>query len=1315
MDFKTLLSKKKTIQLPRFVSIRCDMKMRKMPDASKQLDQSSSSDLKVMSQEEEEEKSKKTNFWQRFHIKKQHKTQIEVVSIQSLFRYATIPELFYIVLGTIASLAFGVCLPLALIPFGAMVDSFIDHATNLCSFNLTSLTQQYCPSNVTLTSINFYTIISLCNVSKSNFTLIHYDIKVRTNKQVIILIIIGFVNLISGYIRVILLETSAERQTRTIRQILFQSILKKDVVFFDTHKTGELSVRLTDDINKIHDGIGNKFGSVIEVSTTFTSCIIIGFIKGWKLSLVIFSFAPIIFITLAILLRIVTRMTAIELKAYGRAGIVAEEVISSIRTVLSYNGQEREVQRYEQYLDDAKKCGIRKGVTTGIITGVTYFLLFCTYALGFWYGTKLVWEESYTIGNVFTIFMCITGAFLTLGQASPYFQALYEARVAAYGIWEVIDEPSKINNMNSDKGLIKDDLIGDIHFSNVYFSYPSRPDVPILTNLSFNIKFGQTVALVGSSGSGKSTCIQLLQRFYDPQLGSILIDGKQVNQYNLKWLRKHIGVVNQEPVLFHTTIRQNILFGSDSATNEEIYQAAKIANAHDFIMTLPNKYETLVGERGAALSGGQKQRIAIARALLRDPKILLLDEATSSLDNESEKIVQKALDRVAQGRTTLIIAHRLSTILNADKIIVMQQGEIVEEGDHDSLMKAQGIYFDLVKQQNLRQLEEEEEEESEMEQKEITQLIPGDQTNDDSMEQVHHKLAMDSGTESVISAVHEIKSSLAGDKFHKNDDEKMSKLKVFQECNENVQKQKVFLYILLYLIFGVISLVSPSIQGYFFAQSGEALTKRLRSKAFRAILRQEIAYFDQENHSTGALCTRLATEASAVKSASGVRFGLIFQHIFGMIVGILIGFVYSWQLTLLMLVFLPFILFGGILEIRLTTYFASKDKQILENAGKVAIETIQNIRTVIQLTKETHFYDEYSQILDTLHRSSIKRVHILAILFSVANAAIYFATAAFTSYSTFLFEQRAVPFENGFMVLNTVVFAARTIAQELALFPDYGKAIQAAENIFKLLNRKPTIDNQSKDGIEMTDFTGQLDFEDVYFYYPNRPQSTILRNFKLNIKPGQNIALVGTSGCGKSTTIQLIERFYDVNMGRLLIDSKDIRTLNLQWYRSQIGIVSQEPVLFDMSIRENIAYGDNSRKDIPLDEIIQVAKNANIHDFIKVLPDGYETNCGAKGTQLSGGQKQRIAIARALLRNPKILLLDEATSALDSENEKIVQDALNRAQQNRTSITIAHRLSTIQNADMIFVFHNGIIVESGNHEELLALGGRYYRLATINK
>ncbi|CAF3233074.1 unnamed protein product, partial [Rotaria sp. Silwood2] len=448
-----------------------------------------------------------------------------------------------------------------------------------------------------------------------------------------------------------------------------------------------------------------------------------------------------------------------------------------------------------------------------------------------------------------------------LGQASPYFQALYEARVAAFGIWKIVDE---INNVDSDKGLTKDDLIGEIHFSNVYFSYPSRPDAPILNNLSFNIKSGQTVALVGSSGSGKSTCIQLLQRFYDSQLGSILIDGKQINEYNLKWLRKHIGVVNQEPILFHTTIRENILLGSDSATNEEIYEAAKMANAHDFIMTLPNKYETLVGERGAALSGGQKQRIAIARALLRDPKILLLDEATSALDYESEKIVQKALDQVAQGRTTLIIAHRLSTVRNADKIIVMQQGEIVEEGDHDSLMKAQGIYFDLIKQQNLCQFEEEEEEEElRLEQKEITKLMSGDETNNDLIEQVHHKKTIDSATQSVISAVYGMKNSLAGYKLHENDDEKKIAIKE-RKKNTTVDILQMNKPEWIFIAIGCIaaSINGAREPGYMFAQSGEALTKRLRSKAFRAILRQEIAYFDQEKHSTGVLCTRLATEAS---------------------------------------------------------------------------------------------------------------------------------------------------------------------------------------------------------------------------------------------------------------------------------------------------------------------------------------------------------------------------------------------------------------------------------------------------------------------
>ncbi|CAF1480710.1 unnamed protein product, partial [Rotaria sordida] len=336
--------------------------------------------------------------------------------------------------------------------------------------------------------------------------------------------------------------------------------------------------------------------------------------------------------------------------------------------------------------------------------------------------------------------------------------------------------PSKINN-DQEIGLKKDDLIGDIQFSNIHFSYPSRSDVAVLTGLSFHVKCGQTIALVGSSGSGKSTCVQLLQRFYDPNSGSIFIDEKPINEYNLKWLRQHIAVVSQEPVLFHTTIRENILFGRESATDEEIRNAAKMANAHDFIMTLPDKYETQVGERGAALSIGQKQRIAIARAIIRDPKILLLDEATSALDNESERIVQEALDRAAKGRTTLVIAHRLSTIFNADKIIVMHKGEVVEEGDHDSLMRVQGTYFGLVEQQSLRQVEEEEQ--IKFEQDEAIKILLSEQSD------LNHSIVRRDRCSTIVSLTPSVLAQLYGktdsivdhDLEGENDDEKIQTTK----------------------------------------------------------------------------------------------------------------------------------------------------------------------------------------------------------------------------------------------------------------------------------------------------------------------------------------------------------------------------------------------------------------------------------------------------------------------------------------------------------------------------------------------------------
>ncbi|CAM2699572.1 unnamed protein product [Rotaria socialis] len=1302
------------------------------------------------------QKLKKSRFFQKFRNTEEEEEVVaaaaakpnESVSLLSLFRYATKLDLILMLFGTASGLANGVILPIMIIVFGSVLSTFTKRATDACSFNYTALAIQSCPENYTLSASNYFSSMAICKFNDS------FDLQGQVTKQTLYLAGIGCASIVLSYFQVVCWSFTAERQTRAIRQKLFQSILRKEIVYFDFHKTGELNTKLTDDVDKIHDGIGDKLGATAQFIASFLTGFTLGFVYGWKLALVILSIAPLLFISAALFARLASGLTAMELKAYGRAGAIAEEVFSSIRTVLSYGGQEREEKRYEKHLEDAKKNGIKKGAINGITIGTVWFLIYGAYALAFWYGAKLIREDNYNVGDVFIVFFSIIIAVFNLGQASPHIQALGQARAAAYLVWEVIDAPCKIIS-DSETGVTKDDLAGDIRFSDVHFSYPSRSTVKILNGISFDIKRGQTIALVGSSGSGKSTCVQLLQRFYDSDAGSVFIDDQRVDEYNLKWLREHIGVVSQEPILFQATIRENILFGRDTATDAEIHEAAKMANAHNFIMELPDKYETRVGDRGATLSGGQKQRIAIARALIRDPKILLLDEATSALDNESEKIVQAALDRAAQGRTTLVIAHRLSTIRNAHKIVVLHKGEVVEEGDHESLMELRGTYHTLIEQQHLRQIEEEEK--LSFERKQSLAVDPIEENQLDFLrKRAATIISMTPSAKAELFDKTRISTTDGNVVREENTDEKKKKEKkpsitfqmflmnrpewlyiaigcvsclcnggiqpafgvvlskltaVFQECNPKVQEDRVMLYVLLFIGFGFLMLATLFLQGFLFACSGEALTKRLRSKTFHSILRQEIAYFDDPNNNTGALCTRLATEASAVQGATGVRLGLTIQNLAALGTGIIISFIFSWQLTLLILGFVPLMVIGGFLQSRLMTGFASKDKKAFENAGKVTVESIQNIRTVVQLTKEDYFYEEYCSLLQVPYRSSIKRANLFGIFFSITNSVMFFSLAALFRLGAYLVNQQQITFQDLLLCFNCIVFGAQSVGQTASLAPDYRKAVDSAEKIVELFNRQPTIDNSSRDGDEISNFGGGLEFVNVNFIYPNRPESIVLKNFKLKISPGQRIALVGTSGCGKSTTIQLIERFYDPTIGQLLIDSKDIRSLNLQWYRSQIGIVSQEPVLFDMSIKENIAYGDNSRDDIPMEEIIAAAQNANIHDFIQTLPDGYETNCGAKGAQLSGGQKQRIAIARALVRNPKILLFDEATSALDSENEKIVQEALDLAQQNRTSITIAHRLSTIQNADIICVLHNGVIVESGTHEELIALQGRYYHLA----
>ncbi|ORY03080.1 ABC transporter protein [Basidiobolus meristosporus CBS 931.73] len=451
--------------------------------------------------------------------------------------------------------------------------------------------------------------------------------------------------------------------------------------------------RIAGDVTVIQEGKSQKVGLVIQNITTFISGFVLAFVKGWKMTLVLLSALPLLAAVGALMTRFVTQNTSGGQGAYASAGGVADEVLSSIKTVYAFGSQKREILRYNANLDVAQRAGVKRSIFEGLGLGLMMMIVYFTYALGFWYGSRLIFDHTMTSEQVLNVIISLMLGAMSLGTASPYMSSISSAQGAAAKVYEIIERQSRIDP-SADEGRRIDysnpakSLQGYIEFQDVSFTYPCRPDVPILKNFSLQVKPGQTVALVGSSGSGKSTCVQLLERFYDPTKGTVSIDGIDLKEFNIKDLRRSIGLEGQEPVLFGTKVEQ----------------ACKLANAHDFISALPDRYDTLVGEKGALLSGGQKQRIAIARALIKNPRILLLHEATSALDTESEGIVQDALDKAARDKTTIVIAHRLSTIKNADLIVVMQQGTTVESGTHSELIAQEGVYAGLVRTQELRNL-----------------------------------------------------------------------------------------------------------------------------------------------------------------------------------------------------------------------------------------------------------------------------------------------------------------------------------------------------------------------------------------------------------------------------------------------------------------------------------------------------------------------------------------------------------------------------------------------------------------------------------
>ena len=715
--------------------------------------------------------------------------------------------------------------------------------------------------------------------------------------------------------------------------------------------------------------------------------------------------------------------------------------------------------------------------------------------------------------------------------------------------------------------------------------------------------------------------------------------------------------------------------------------------------------------------------------------------------------MQQALEAAAKGRTTIVIAHRLSTIKTADNIVVMQLGRIVEQGTHDELLELKGAYYNLVSAQRIGNQDDEElEETSESSEKELTRIHSSKSGVSAVMaDPDDEKLALGrtrSGKSISSNVLDERKPQkdaqyslwtiikfIAG--FNAQEWWVLCIGFVFTAISGAAQpvqgiffaksiialsrdpvefrhqiRSDINFWALMYLMLAFVTLIAMCTQGIAFAYCSERLIQRARDGAFRRFLRQNIAFFDEDENSTGALTSFLSTETTRLASISGATLGTLISCTTTLTVAIVVALAIGWKLALVCMCALPVILGTGFLRFWVLAKFSAENQKHYQKSAGYACEHTNAIRTVASLTTEREIYTEYKRQVRGQLGVSLKSNLKNSSLYAASQSGMFLAFALGFWYGGKLLARQEYTLFQFFLVFNEIIFGAQSAGTVFSFAGDMSKAKNSAAALKKLYDRKPTIDPWSDDGAPLQDVEGTLEFRDVHFRYPTRPDVPVLRGLNLTVKPGQYIALVGASGCGKSTTIAMLERFYDPLAGGVYIDGQEISAINLNDYRSHLALVSQEPTLYQGTIKDNVLLGVD-RGEVRDEQVIRACKDANIYDFIMSLPDGFATDVGSKAALLSGGQKQRIAIARALIRDPKVLLLDEATSALDSESEKVVQAALDVASKGRTTIAVAHRLSTIQKADIIYVFDKGVIAEKGTHQELMALKGRYRELVSL--